>query len=71
MRIAITYSRIYKDFFAVYRDGRYIGDVRKGPDGWVFRSCSKPLYTSPPCEYRLQAVMSWPALEDCEVWRAL
>lgn len=63
MRIPVVYSRIYSDFFAVFRRGRYIGDVRKTPNGWMFRSCSLPVFESPPCQYRLQAVMCWPELE--------
>lgn len=71
MRIRVSYSRVYKDFFAVYVDGRYVGDVRKYPDGWVFTTCSKPIYVSPAFEYRLQAVMSWSGLVGCDIWKPM
>lgn len=65
MRITITYSKVTKELYGVYRGTRYIGEVRPTADGWVFRSAGLPAYQSPPAPSRLQAVAGWPGLADC------
>lgn len=64
MRISITYVKIYSDIYAVYRNGINVGVVRKLEYGWQFRTTGIPVYTSPVCDTKLQAVLEWPELEN-------
>lgn len=65
MRINITYNKITVDLYGVWLRGKYVGEVRRIPDGrWVFRSACAPLFVSPAMKKRLLAIALWPGLDD-------
>lgn len=65
MRIKILYNKITVDLYGVWLNGKYVGEVRRIPDGrWMFRSCCTPPFVSPAMKRRLLAVALWPGVND-------
>lgn len=61
----LSYSKITDGFYSVFLGDIFIGEVRKYPNGWYFRTFTDPVFVSEiPSDNRIGAVVQWPGLCD-------
>lgn len=69
MKINIQFERIDTGLFHAFASGHHIGMVVRQNGGWFFRSNTG--FFSSTCPSRVDAVMSWPAISEYQLSKAV